>query len=81
MIDDGIPAMEFKLLCTSLHWVPKDGILIWHQDKNGKCMLADGDPKPCKPDSIKNWLEIIKGIFRFIEYWKEMCEENISRGV
>ena len=41
-------------------------------------MLPDGDPQPCKPDPIRNGPKIIKGIFGFIEYWKELCEEDIT---
>src|ERR1700737_4804700 len=79
--DDGLPAMQFKLLCTSPNWGPDDGILIWRQDNDGKCLLPDGDPKPCKPDLMRNGPEIIKDISGFIEYWKELCEEDIARRV
>ena len=44
-------------------------------------MLSDGDPKPWKPDPMRNGLEIIKGISGFMEYWKELCEEDITRHV
>ena len=30
MMNDGVPAMQFKLLCTSPNWGPEDGILMWH---------------------------------------------------
>ena len=30
---------------------------------------------------MKNGPEIMKGISRFIDYWKELCEENITRRV
>ena len=81
MKDDGVPARQFKLLCTSSNWGRDDGILVWRQDKDGKCLLLDGNPKPCKPDFMRNGPEIIKGISGFIEYWKESCEENITRCV
>ena len=67
MRNDGAPTMQFKLLCTL---GPDDGILVWRQDKDEKCLLPDGDPKPCKPDPIRNKLEIIKDISGFIDYWK-----------
>ena len=60
---------------------PQDGVLIWRQDNDGKCLLPDGDPKPCKPDPMRNGPKIIKGISGFIEYWKELCEEDITRCV
>ena len=45
MRDNGVPAMQFKLLYTSPNWGPEDGIGVWRQDKDKKCMLPDGDPK------------------------------------
>src|SRR5665213_3542773 len=81
MRDDGVPAMQFKVLCTSPNWGPEDGILVWRQDDHGKCMLPDGEPKPCKPDPMRNGPDIIKGISGYIEYWKELCEEDITRVV
>ena len=29
MCDDGLPAMQFKVLCTFPNWGPEEGILIW----------------------------------------------------
>ena len=48
--DDGVFAMQFKLLCTSPKLGPEDGILVWRQDNDEKCMLVDGDPKLYKPN-------------------------------
>ena len=81
MKDDGVPTMQFKLLCTSPNWGPDDSILVWRQDKDRKCLLPDRNPKPCKPDFMRNGPEIIQDISRFIEYWKELCEEDITRCV
>ena len=44
-------------------------------------MLADGKPKPCKSDPMRNGTEIFKDISGFIQYWKEMCKEDITRRV
>ena len=79
--DDGVSAMQFKLLCTTLNLAPEERILVWRQDNDGKCLLPDGEPSPCKPDPMRNGPEIIKGISGFIEYWKELCEEDITRRV
>jgi hypothetical protein len=79
--DDGLPAVQFKLLCTSSNWGPDAGILVWRQGIDGKCVLPGGDPKRCKLDPVKNGPEIIKGISGFIEYWKELCDEDIIRRV
>ena len=71
--------MQFKLLCTTLNWAPEKGILIWRQNKDMKCLLPDGEPTPCKPDPMRNGPEIINNISGFIEYWKELYEEDITR--
>ena len=70
-----------NFLCTSPNWGLKDGILMWRQNKDEKCLLPDGNPKPCKPDPMKNGPEIIKNISGFIEYWKKLYEEDISERV
>ena len=57
------------------------GILVWRRNKDEKCLFPDGDPKPCKPDPMRNGPEIIKGISGFIDYWKKLCEEDITRRV
>ena len=46
-----------------------------------KCMLPNGNPKPCKPDPMRNGSEIIKDISRFFEYWKKLYEEDITKCV
>ena len=76
--DDDVPAIQFKFLCTSPNWGSKDGILMWHQDNDGKYLLPDGDSKTCKPNLMRIGPKIIKGISVFIEYWKEVCEEDIT---
>lgn len=60
MLDDGVPDMQFKLLCTSPNQTPEDGILVWCQDCHGKCMLPNGEPKPCTLDPMRNRLESLK---------------------
>jgi hypothetical protein len=42
-------------------------------------MLLDEDPKPCKSDPMRNKPEFIKNVFGFIECWKELCEEDITK--
>ena len=50
MRDDGVTAMQFKLLCTTPNWDSYEGILMWRQDKDENCLLSGGEPIPCKPD-------------------------------
>ena len=68
MRDDGLPAMQFKILCTSSNWGPEKGILVWRQNEDNKCMLLDGKPKPCTSNPMRNRPKIIKGISGFIKY-------------
>ena len=81
MRDDGISVMQFKFLCIFPNWGVEDGILVWCQDKDEKCLLPDGNLKPCKPDSMKNGPKIIKGISGFMEYWKKLCKEDINKRI
>ena len=62
MRDDGVPAMQYKLLCTTQDWSPPEGLLVWSVDGKERAMLPDGEPKPCKPIPMKNLEDIIKGI-------------------
>lgn len=60
MRDNDILAMQFKVLCTSPNWGPKDEILVWCQDEHGKCMLPDEEPKPCTPNPRRYGPKLIK---------------------
>ena len=41
----------------------------------------DADPKPCKPNPMKDRSKIIKSISGFIQYWEKLCEEDITKHV
>ena len=43
---------------------------MWRIDADGKTMLPDGGPRPCKPIPMKNLEDIIKNISSFIQYWE-----------
>ena len=60
--------MMVSMPCTSPHWAPEYGMLVWCQDNDDKCIFLDVEPKPCIPDPMRNGLEIIKGRSGFIEY-------------
>lgn len=79
--DEGVPAMQLKLPCITPNWAPKDGLFIWCKDIDGKCMLPDGAPKSCTTNPMRSGLEIIKGIYGFIKYWKELYEADITKRV
>ena len=36
MRDDGVPTMLYKLLCTTQHWSPPEGLLVWRVDADGR---------------------------------------------
>ena len=75
--DDGVLAMHFKFFCTlpNWNWGPKDGRLVWHQGKDGKCMLSDGELNPCTSDPMMNEPTFIKGIPNQLSIGKKLCEE------
>ena len=68
MQGDDVPAMQYKLLCTTQDRSLPEGLLVWRIDANKKMILPDGEPRPCKPIPIKNLEDIVKGISCFIQY-------------
>ena len=59
--DDSISAMQYKLLCTTQDKSPWEDHFVWSSDEEGKMILPDWEPKPCKPLPMKNVEDIIKG--------------------
>ena len=51
---------------------PPDRLLVFCVDKEGKTMLPNGKPKPCKPIPMKDVKDIIKDISYFIQYWDHL---------
>ena len=43
-------------------WSQLEGLLVWRVNKEGKTVLPNGQPKPCKPIPMKNVDDIIKSI-------------------
>ena len=43
---------------------------MWRVDADGKTMLTDGEPRPCKPIHMKNLKDIVKDKSGFIQYWE-----------
>ena len=62
MGDDGVPAMQYKLLCMTQDWSPPEGLLVWRVDADGKMMLPDEEPRPYKPIPMMNLEDIVKDI-------------------
>ena len=81
MKDDGVPAVQFKLLCTTLNWAWKKGIFVWHQDKDEKYLLPDGKPTPCKPNPMRNGPEKSKTYPDSLNIGNKLCEKVITRRV
>jgi hypothetical protein len=78
MRDNGVPAMQYKLLCTTHDWSMPEGLHVWRVDADGKMMLPDGKPKPCKPIAMKNLEDILKGISGFIQYWESLKVADVG---
>ena len=66
MRDNGILAMQYKLLCKMQDWSRRDGPLVSRVDEEGKVMLPNEETKPCKPISMKNVEDIIKDKLGFV---------------
>ena len=66
MRSDGVPAMQYNLLCTTQDWSPPECLFMWRVDADGKTMLPDREPRPCKPIPMKNFKDIVKGLSSFI---------------
>jgi hypothetical protein len=80
MRDNGAPAMQYKLLCTTQDWSPPEGLdlLVWRVDADEKTMLPDGEPKPCKPIAMKTLEDILKGLSGFIQYWENLKVADVG---
>jgi hypothetical protein len=78
MRNDGVPTIQYKLLCTTQDWSPLEGLLVWRVDADGKTMLPDGKPKSCKLTAMKNLEDILKGISSFIQYWESLKVADIG---
>ena len=78
MHDNGIPTMQYKLLCMTQDWSPPEGLLVWCVDEESKTMLPDGEPKASKRIPMKNVEDIIKNISCFIQYWERLRVADVG---
>ena len=76
--EDDWPLMQYKMSCTSLVWLPEEGIKLWKEDANGRPMLPDLDavPNVVKPRKMKNQAEVVKGISGYLAYWNRLAEND-----
>ena len=49
MRDDGVHTMEFKFLCKTPNWASEEGILVWRQDNDRKCLFQMWNQRLAKP--------------------------------
>jgi len=79
--DNGWPLMQYKMSCTSLEWLPAEGIRLWKENDNGGPSLPGGTPEASKPVKMKNQIEVVKGLDGFISYWEGLCEKDSTGNV
>ena len=77
MKDDGVPAMQFKLLCTTLNWARKKGIFVWRlflpEDDAGQGHLIKRRKITFKPIASKAMLQDLMG--DIVQFSHEVSEE------
>ena len=80
MNSDGWPIMEYKDLCTDKDWLPENGkgIRLWNETEDGRPTVPSGSPLPLKPEQMKAFVEVKKGLNGFIAYWNKMADDDVS---
>jgi hypothetical protein len=81
MGDNGWPLMQYKMSCTSLDWLPVEGIKLWKEDANGRPLLPSDQPEAVKSHKMKNQVEVVKGIQGFISYWYKLIEKDSTGAI
>ena len=77
---DGLPKMQYKILCTDRDWLPEEngGIQLWKVMADGRPILPRGEPLPLNPQRHENYDEVIKGLSGFLSLWESMANEDLS---
>ena len=76
----GCPVMKYKIFCTDVDWLPKEGggIKLWKEDSEGRSLWPRGVPIPVEQRPMRNVEDISKGISGFIKYWENLCNEDLT---
>jgi hypothetical protein len=77
---DGLPKMQYKILCTDRDWLPEEngGIQLWKVSADGSPILPSGQPLPLNPRRHENYDEVMKGLSGFLSLWESMANEDLS---
>ena len=77
----GCPMMKCRILCTDLHWLPKEdrSIQSWQEDEEGRALWPHGEPTSLSPQSMRNLEEILRQISGFMKYWEKLSNEDSIR--
>ena len=72
--------MQYKILCTNVDWLPKEGggIHLWKETYDGHPNVPRGNPKPLPPNLMQGFEEIRKGIDGYIALWRAMANQDLS---
>jgi hypothetical protein len=76
MDDNGWPIMQYKMACTDIPWLPKDGVKLWKEDADHRPVLPLGDPLWVKPSKMKKEVEILRGLEGYIQHWTNTAKED-----
>ena len=81
--ENGLPLMQYKILCTNNKWLPKEGggIRLWKETEDGLPKVPLGDPKVLKPQKMMKFThdEVCKGLEGFLNLWSAMANDDFSR--
>jgi hypothetical protein len=77
---NGWPLMQYKILCTDVDWLPKEGggIRLWKERTDGGPKVPSGSPLPLAPQQMRCFDEICKGLDGYIALWGAMANQDLS---
>ena len=77
---DGWSLMQYKILCTDIDWLPKEGggICLWKETSDGCPRVPRGSPVPLAPQIMRSFDEVCKGLDGYIAFWRAMANQDLS---
>jgi hypothetical protein len=77
---NGWPLMQYKILCTDIDWLPKEGggIRLWKETSDGCPKVPRGSPSPLGPQLMRSFEEVCKGVDSYIALWGAMANQDLS---
>ena len=76
----GCPRMKYKLFCTNMEWLGKEGegIKIWKEDAEGRSLWPRGEPLLVPQRRMRGVEDIEKGIAGYVKYWRDLCNVDVT---